>query len=205
MQRALAVAALAACLLAAGCGWGEKGAATTAGSAATESTAPSPPGGSGDGGESGGSEGTGRPGDAEVRVPDADPAETLSAYFDDLAAGDTDAAWALLSPRVRRQLGGFDTWSLGIEQREATTLTSAEPVGGDEAEPAFAVVVDTVERAPCDVTAERTFTGTWTLEPDPGNPGDPASWRIASVEQTLTAGPPDLETLCTSASTGSTQ
>ena len=135
---------------------------------------------------------------ADTPIPDADPATTLTTYFDDLAAGDTEAAWALLSPRVREQFGGYDTWSAGLEQRLSSTLATADPDGGPKGEPAFAVEVDTVERAPCEVTAERTFAGTWTLEPDPS---DPSSWRIASAEQTLVAGPPDLETLCITATT----
>ena len=196
MNRALALAAAAACLLCAGCGSAEDGTVTAPGAAVTtvstpDATGPEPEG------ERGGS-----PDDDPApapSIPDSDPAATLATYFDDLAAGDEEAAWALLSPSVREQFGGYETWSAGLEQRLSSTLAAADPAGGPEDEPAFEVEVDTVERAPCEVTAERTFTGSWSLEPDPADPG---SWRIASAEQTLVAGPPDLETLCTTGTTG---
>lgn len=184
MRFASVVAGLAACAacaatVVAGCGSGQETVTGTSGTTQPASTTPTPTP-------------TSRPAHADDQLPDGDPETTLRSYFDDVDSGELDAAWALLSPAVREQLGGYDSWSDGIERRESTTLASVQPAGGPEDEPAFEVEVRTVEDAPCGLSAERTFTGTWTLEPD-----DTAEhWRIASSEQTLVSGPPDLEVLC---------
>lgn len=131
--------------------------------------------------------------DNPAAAPDADPADTLTAYFDDLAAGDTASAWKLLSSDVQEQFGGFDTWSAGVENRESTELGSLSPAESSKEFPAFDVEINTVENTPCGISAGRVFTGTWTLQPNPNGNGD---WRIATAEQTLVSGPPDLEVVC---------
>lgn len=178
MRKLLVVAIAATCLLLAGCG--ESGEATVTSTAATSTTSGPPP-------TTTTVETTGR-----EPLPDSPPDATLASYFDHLNAGDTEAAWALLAPSVQDQLGGYDVWSSGISRRTSTvpTVTAA---GGSERAPEFDVEQAVVDETPCGVPANRTFAGTWRLEPD----GD-GGWRIAAVEQTLVSGPPDLETICAS-------
>lgn len=178
MRRLLAAAAATVCLLAAGCG--ESGEGTT------PPTAPTTTGGE--------AEPTTTTATEKPALPDTPPLATLEAYFERLDADDPEAAWALLAPAVQERFGGYDVWSEGIARR-----TSIEPrltpSGGSRRAPEFEVEQAVVDETPCGLPADRTYTGTWMLEPD-GNGG----WRIAAAEQTLVSGPPDLETLC--ASTG---
>lgn len=180
MRRLLAAAAAVLCLLAAGCGEsGEQAAAPPPTPAAPTTTGEEP-------------EPTTTAAADPDPVPGAPPLDTLEAYFERLNADAPEAAWALLAPAVRERFGGYDVWSEGIARR-TSIVPAVTPSGGSRRAPEFEVEQAVVDETPCGLPAERTFAGTWTLEPD-GNDG----WLIADAEQTLVAGPPDLEALCAS-------
>ena len=93
-------------------------------------------------------------------------------------AGDLDSAWALLSPDVQAQFGGYDVWSDGLSRLEFDVPDDPHDREAPR-KPAYDVVQATVEDTPCGTTADRTFHGTWKLEPHAGE------WRIATADRSL--------------------
>ena len=189
MRRALVAAAAAVCLLAAGCGDGEETATTTSTSTAggfadVPGETPSEPTGEDKTYDITRCDGSDCP--EEIQRPVAE--DVIELYFDSVSSGQLEQAWDQLSPEVHDQFAGFETWSYGIEQRESTELVALNPAGESGGVPAFDVEVHTVENTECGITADRTFTGEWTVDPD--------TQLIATADQTLVAGPPDLEVLC---------
>nr|MDP8943302.1 hypothetical protein [Actinomycetota bacterium] len=75
---------------------------------------------------------------AGASVAQGPPAQTVVRFYQLAAAERFDEAWALLTPRARRQVGGFDSWSSSQRSVESIAFqrarTTSQTASGAEVE-----------------------------------------------------------------------
>jgi hypothetical protein len=125
----------------------------------------------------------------------------VRAYYRDVSSERFGAAWRLLSPELRRVVGGFHSWRSGYDLTTHTRVTSLRTVTADagNAVERIRFIGDAVDV--CGRNVSQTFAGTWTLENRGGRfvgvalevdqvAGDDLVSNIADCPQTTTVPPP---------------
>ena len=113
-------------------------------------------------------------------TPSKGAATFVRDYYDALDARRFEAAWAVLSPAVRRSFGGFDRWSAGY----AGTISSRpQDIVVTRADGTVSVrhVLIADHR---DCNGEQRFSVTWNLE------RASRSWRVTGLQGTALNTPP---------------
>jgi hypothetical protein len=93
---------------------------------------------------------------------------TVRNYYRAIDAARYAEAWALLSPGLQSELGGFASWRDGYE---TTISTSAYGVNAIEAAGDSALVkldIESTDIDECGTNVEQTFSGTWSLAKEGG-------------------------------------
>jgi hypothetical protein len=90
-------------------------------------------------------------------------ADVVRDYYGNLDAKRLAAAWARLSPAVRAQLGGYDTWAAGQEGTVDVTVTSVHTEQASKASASVDVALRSTSVDICSRTVHQRFAGTWTL------------------------------------------
>jgi hypothetical protein len=103
-------------------------------------------------------------------------------YYGNLDAKRLEAAWARLSPSVRAQLGGYETWSAGQESTTAVAVTGVRTAQVSKTSALVEVRLRTTSVDVCSRTVHQRFAGTWTLARTNGR------WEAASLHIEKTGG-----------------
>jgi hypothetical protein len=103
-------------------------------------------------------------------------------YYGNLDAKRLKAAWDRLSPAVRAQLGGYDTWAAGQEGTVDVTVTSVRTEQASKAAASVDVALRSTSVDICSRTVHQRFAGTWTLSRSGGR------WVAASLHIEKTGG-----------------
>jgi hypothetical protein len=109
-------------------------------------------------------------------------AGVVRGYYGNLDAKRLATAWARLSPAVRGQLGGYETWSAGQQSTTAVTVTSVHAVRASKASALVEVALRTTSVDVCSRTVHQRFAGTWALARANGR------WVAASLHIEKTGG-----------------
>jgi predicted Ser/Thr protein kinase len=115
--------------------------------------------------EPGGSNGA--QGSAEAAA--GDPAQTVTSFYQQAAAGDYEGAWALAGPGFRSQVGGFESFRGGVSTLESIEFEQAESAGaqGDSAEVQIRTVAthsDGVDRCQGLLDVTRDGANGWLID-----------------------------------------
>ena len=110
---------------------------------------------------------TGAQGGAEAAA--GDPAQTVTSFYQQAAAGDYEGAWALAGPGFRSQVGGFESFRGGVSTLESIEFEQAESAGaqGDSAEVQIRTVAthsDGVDRCQGLLDVTRDGANGWLID-----------------------------------------
>ena len=90
-------------------------------------------------------------------------ADVVRNYYGNLDAKELAAAWSRLSPSVRAQLGGYETWAAGQEGTVDVEVTSVHTERASKTSASVAVALRSKSVDVCSRTVHQRFAGTWTL------------------------------------------
>jgi hypothetical protein len=90
-------------------------------------------------------------------------AGVVRAYYTNLDEKRLGAAWARLSPAVRAELGGYDSWAAGQEGTVDVTVTSVHTEQATKSSASVAVALRSTSVDICSRTVHQRFAGMWTL------------------------------------------
>jgi hypothetical protein len=109
---------------------------------------------------------------AEVVAAAGEPSDVAREYYQLLNAGDYEAAWKLLSPRLRSELD-YDQWVDGFDATSSVETPSVSTASTTDDSATVSLTIVAKDDAGSG-TVTNTFRGTWSLVLD----GD--SWKLDS-------------------------
>ena len=94
----------------------------------------------------------------------ADRAEAVvSRYYAAVDSGSYRKAWALVSPALRSELGGYGSWSDGYANTLTTKVSDVRATDVSPASVTVALKLAATDVDACGDRVDQTFAGTWTL------------------------------------------